>query len=248
MEYMLSTRLSIPALSVLLLLGSLDGFTQAGQQNWVTISASGGFQSAVSVFDKNGQAFVNPGEDVAGSPYFLPRWTSGAVLLHDSTGYTGILLKLDLMRQEIHYQDRNRVEMVLPKGLIREVILRDSASPKGPLDYFFRCGFPPVDNQDANSFYRVLVSGRVMLLESVRKVLVVERNAVAGEEKKEVREYDDYYLFAGGLLQRLKKDKSFIENLLADKKDKIDAFITENKLKLRSADEIQKVIEFYNTL
>jgi hypothetical protein len=47
---------------------------------------------------------------------------------------------------------------------------------------------------------------------------------------------------------RVKKDKSEALNQLADKKEKIQAFIDENHLKLKSIDEWKQVIDYYNTL
>jgi hypothetical protein len=60
--------------------------------------------------------------------------------------------------------------------------------------------------------------------------------------------YEDYYLFSGGKMWRVKKDKSEVLNQLTDKKEKIQAFIDANHLKLKSIDELKQVIDYYNTL
>jgi hypothetical protein len=225
-----------------------DAFSQAGQQNQITFSAAGGFQTNLEVFDKNGQPFANPTEDVSGSPFFLPAWTSGMIRLRDSTGYTNIQLRLNLLSQEVHYQDRNKVEMALPKGFILEVVLKDSASPHGPQLYTFRCGYPPVDNQDQNNLYRVLASGKLTLLESVRKVVVTQKNEVSGEMQKEFHEYDDYYIYQNGAVHRLKRDKASILSLMADQQDKVSAFVESNKTSFKSIEDIGRLIVYYNEL
>jgi hypothetical protein len=163
-------------------------------------------------------------------------------------GYSNIRLRLDLLSQEVHFQNHDKVEMVLPKGLIREVVLKDSASRGAPHDYLFRCGFTPVDNQDRNNFYRVLASGKITLLESERKVIATDRNDLAGEVKKEIREYDDYYFYQNGTMQRWKKDKALLLELVADQRDKVDAFVAANSTNFKSIEDIGRLITYYNGL
>jgi hypothetical protein len=47
---------------------------------------------------------------------------------------------------------------------------------------------------------------------------------------------------------RFKKERSAVLDLLGDKKEKIQAFTDQNHLKLKSADELKQVIDYYNTL
>ena len=243
---MLSKRSSVTLLWILLLCGT-QASSQTVPQNAVT--SYSGTSLSLAVFDKNGHPFTNPGDDVSGSPFFLPAWHYGTIRLHDSTGYTDIQLRLDLMSQIVHYQDLNKTEMVLPKGLIREILLRDSTARKGPQVYTFRCGYPPIDNQDATNFYLVVASGRLTLLESIRKVLVTTKNDLSGEEKKEFHEYDDYYVYQDGILQRLKKDKdAIISQIDGGHRDQVLAFAAKEKLNFKSIDDIGRLIAYYDGL
>jgi hypothetical protein len=230
-----------------LVLGSVKGIAQtgSGQQNWLQAN---NFSESISVFDKDGRPFVNAEEDVSGSSFFLPEWKYGQLRLTNGTGYDHIRLRLNLQTQEVHFMGRNGVEMVLPKGFIRELVLLDSTIPDSPSSYSFRNGFPAIDNQDGSNFYQVLADGRLDLLRSTRKIVSMEKNSISGEERKEIREYTDYYLFTGGMMKKLRKDKTFILGVVGDKKDKVEAYAAAGKLNFKSIDDIGRIINFYNGL
>jgi hypothetical protein len=198
-----------------------------------------------SVFDKNGKAFVNPASDIAGSPFLANDWKYGSVVANSNRRYDSVKIRLNLYSQQVHFLNNSNLELSLDKGYIREILLPD-AKTGAPGGMHFQNGFPAVDEQDANNFYQVLVQGKISLLLSMRKIIAQDKDEMAGTVRKEYKTYEDYYAYDGKTMQRIKKDRNYIENLLADKKDKIDAFLAENKFKLRSIDEIQKVIEFYN--
>jgi hypothetical protein len=235
-----------------LTLFSLGGFaqTQTGQQSWLTSSY---LNESVSVFDKDGQPFHNTDAEYSGSVFFLAEWKFGRIRMRDNSGWDHIRLRLNLQAQEVHFLNRSNVEMALPKGLIREVVLLDSAAPDSAVTYTFQTGFPDIDNQDEASFYRVLVSGgldssELGLVQSIRKVVSLDKNAISGEEKKEVREYTDYYLVRNGRLKRIKKDKTFILSSMGDKKDKVSVYIADKKLNFKSIEDIGQIIRYYNGL
>jgi hypothetical protein len=202
---------------------------------------------SINVFDQNGKAFVNPATEVTGSPFLANDWKNGTVVAASNRRYDSVKIRLNLFSQQVHFLNNSNLELALDKGYIREILLPD---PKTgiPARMDFQNGFPAVDEQGINNFYEVLVKGKISLLLSIRKIIAQEKDEMSGEVRKEYKTYEDYYAYDGKTMQRIKKDKAFIENLLADRKDKVDTFITENKLKLRSFDEIQKVIEFYNAL
>ena len=80
------------------------------------------------------------------------------------------------------------------------------------------------------------------------KVINTDKDEMAGTLQMEFALYEEYYLFNGGKMWRVKKDKSEALSQLADKKEKIQAFIDGNHLKLKSINEWKQVIDYYNTL
>ena len=202
---------------------------------------------SLNVFDQSGKAFVNPAPDVAGSPFLADEWKYGTLVVTTNRKYDSVKIRLNLYSQQVHFLNGSNQELALDKGYIKEILL-PVGKPGASVRMDFQNGFPAIDEQDVNNFYEVLVPGKISLLLSIRKIIAQEKDEMTGEVRKEYKTYEDYYAFDGKTMQRIKKDKTFIENLLADKREKIETFVTDNKLKLKSIDEIQKVIEYYNAL
>jgi hypothetical protein len=200
-----------------------------------------------NVFDQSGKSFVNPLPDVAGTPFLARDWQYGTLVVNTSRRYDSVRVRLNLYSQQVHFLNSSNLEVALDKGYIREVLLPD---PKTGIQgvMHFRNGFPPIDAQDADNFYQVLDTGKIWLLLSIRKIIAQDKDEMSAEVRKEYRAYEDYYIYDGKTMQRIRKDKTFVENMLADKKEKVAGFVEENKLRLKSIDEIRRVIEYYNTL
>lgn len=49
-------------------------------------------------------------------------------------------------------------------------------------------------------------------------------------------------------MKRVKKDKEYILNLLADKRKELETYITPHKMNFKSIDSIKKLIDYYNSL
>lgn len=176
-----------------------------------------------NVFDKNGKAFVNPAPDVAGSPFLVDAWKLGSIVINTNRRFDSVKIRLNVYSQEVHFLDKSDNEMALAKGYIRSVYLIN-----GP---HFQNGFPPADEQGVNNFYQVLAEGKMCLLLSTRKIIATQKDEMTGDIKKEYRAYQDYYLYDGKTMLRVKKDKT----LLAGK-----------EIKFRNIDELKKAVDAYN--
>lgn len=229
-------------IAILPFYGIPDACAQNGSQNWLQQSSG-----AISVFDRDGKAFVNPNTDVEGSAFFSNDWKMGRLVLYDNTVFTHIRLRLNLQTQQVHFLSPDGTEKVSHEGAVKEITLYDSTAEHNTA-LVFRSGFPPVDNQDIKNFYEVLSGGKILFLRSSRRIISEQKDQLSGEVKKEFVEYEDYYVFAGGTMTRVKKDKAFIINLLKDKEDQVKAFMAEKKFKLRSFDDITQIMAYYNSL
>jgi len=230
----------------------LQSAAQGSQGAQGAPGAQGGFAindmtRSIQVFDASGKSFVNPYRDVAGSPYLRDAWAPATLRLNGSAVVLGMRVRLDLKSQQWHFLDSGNVERLVPSGLVREVLLDDSSGGDVKTTVF-RSGFPPVDNRKITDFYQVQSDGKVELLHSMFKAINIDKDEMAGSVQLEFLFYEDYYLFSQGKMVRVKKDKSEVLNLMVDKKEKIQIFIDQNHLKLKSIDELKKVIDYYNTL
>jgi len=204
--------------------------------------------NSITVFDANGKIFENPNRDIAGSPYFMDGWKYGTIVLTNNVVCSKRLLRLDCQQQqEIHYLSDNHVEMSLTAGYVKELVFIDSSTTPSTV-YDFQSGFPPVDNQDGGYLYRLICNGRLKMLESTRKIIITNKNDFSGETVKEYRAYKDYYFFSGVSITRIKNDKAFVLGLMAKQKDKVEEYAKRNKLSYKSAEDLKKITEYYNSL
>ena len=71
---------------------------------------------------------------------------------------------------------------------------------------------------------------------------------MSGEISSQFDIYEDHYLYVKYEMKRIKKDKEYILNLLADKKKELETYITAPKMNFKSMDSIKKLIDYYNSL
>jgi hypothetical protein len=205
-------------------------------------------KTTVLVFDANGNPFSNPPADIAGNPFLQEGWQLGSVVLPDNRRFDSVRIRLNLETQQVHFLNKDNKEIALFKGYIKIVVFYNGVpgEPLGAAEY--ASGFPAIDQQDETSFYEVLSKGKLLLLKSQRKIISKEKNEFSGETRREYVSYDDYYIYGGNQMQRIRKDKSDFLNLVADKRDRMEAFINSNHLKLKSANELKKAIDYYDSL
>ena len=74
------------------------------------------------------------------------------------------------------------------------------------------------------------------------------QNEMSGEMSSQFDIYEDHYLYVKYEMKRVKKDKEYLLNLLADKKKELETYFTSQKLNFKSIDSIKKIIDYYNSL
>jgi hypothetical protein len=200
----------------------------------------------IKLFDANGKAFVNPNADIAGSPFFIDGWKYGIITMTNNRSFSKRLLRIDVEKQEIHYLSENNTEMYVGNAYIKQVTFVDYAQTP-TAQYNFQSGFPSIDEQDEKYLYSVICDGKIKMIESIRKRVITDKNDLTGEMSKEYRTYEDYYIYADKAIQRLKKDKTFLLNLMISQKDKIESFVNTNKLSYKLPEDVKKIINYYNS-
>jgi hypothetical protein len=200
----------------------------------------------IKVFEENGVPFTELPADIAGTPFFTSGWKDASVTLSDNTVYTGIPIKLNLVNQQVHFLSSKKGEIAIEPGLVKEIIFSDSLKEK--TTYTFQSGFPAINNQKQNDFYLVLGDGKLKFLESVRKRIFRDQNNMTKEITQEFRTDETYYFFINDTMQPVKKSKTYVLGIMHDKENKIEGFVNKNQLSYKSATDIKKMVDYYNSL
>jgi len=161
--------------------------------------------------------------------------------------FNNVTARLDLYKQIIQIRlNGDTVKMVLPGNII-EIVFYDTVQSLTN-EYKFQTGYPEIDNLNRNNFYQVLSDGKVTLLRSSIKKINKSKNEMSGETSSQFDIYEDHYLYVKYEMKRVKKDKEYLLNLLADKRKELEVYITAQKMNFRSMDSIKKLIDYYNSL
>ena len=187
-----------------------------------------GSELSYKVFDKNGKTFVNPTPDVNGTPFLKDDWKLASVVTNTNRRYDTVRARLNILTQEVHILDPKNTELALAQGYIKEVIFPGAGAGE---HIRYRNGFPAVDEQNGNTFYEVMAEGKLALLHCSRKTIFSSKDVVSGETSREYRLYEDYYLYDGKVMQRIKKERATIDG---------------KEMKFRSIDDLKKAVDAYN--
>ena len=137
--------------------------------------------------------------------------------------------------------------MIPQGGLIKNILLIDS-SKKEPETYFFKSGYPAIEQNTELTFYEVLSDGAIQLLKYNKKDISEIKNEMSGDTRKEFVLHENYFVYTNGEIKKMKREKDFILELMQDKKDKINEYLKINKLNFKNTESITKLFEYYNSL
>jgi hypothetical protein len=212
------------------------------------VNISGGFGSVISDI-KGTPISSNSNSDVSGSPFFISTWCDADIVLASGAVLNRIPIKLNLSTHEVHVlkDEKEKMEIVANPGSIKSIAIK-SLTENDINSYTFRIGFPPIDRMSANTFYLVLADGRAKLLKLISKKIVEEKPFNSSVAERKFVENEGLYLFYGGVMIRVKKNKDFFVTTFGEQKDQIEKFVTENKLKCKTEKEMIRVIDYFNEL
>jgi len=214
----------------------------AAQANGIVVG--GKWADQVSISDVNGRPFEKKYDDVNGQPFFdaNPKWAT--ITLADGKVFRKVKSRINLVDQTLVFTAANNVEAFITAGSVREISY-DDTSAMGIVKTLFRTGYPG-DNRTINTFYQVLAEGRCSLLKSIVKKISERKNELSGEVSKEIETNETYYLYRDNQLTRIKKDRSSILPLLADRKELVQQYLNSEKPNLKNDNELAKLINYYN--
>jgi len=182
--------------------------------------------------------------NIKGSRYLYEKWTKGHVLQKDNKYYNDMELKYDVLDD---YPIFKREEQALSfKYPIQEFQL---INPKMPTEIAtYRNGFPAIGNHSNKSYYQVLAEGKTTLLKKHSKSIV--ESIQYGEVKKQevFADSQQYFLFQNGQMIKIKIDKNTLLKALGDKQQELNQFITDQELKVKSDQQLIKIVNYYNSI
>jgi hypothetical protein len=198
--------------------------------------------------DANGRPLFWGSSYVAdGSPYFNEEYNWAEIITLEGKVYKDIRVKFNVMDRVVQYLAEDGKEMIatLPIKSIRFPVI---PSPEG-LNNTLLWNPQGALNTPAAPVYEVLDSGRISFF---KKIDITYRDEKKYSEAVITRHFDRkesyYFLLPDGTMTKLDKSRSFITDLLKDKKTEVDTYIDANKIKCKTVKDMQLIIKYYNSL
>ena len=182
---------------------------------------------------------------VRGTPYFRDFFIKGKVIMMAGNVYDSILLRLDLRDNTLQYIDPGGKEMIVTSPAVRSVIFYDSAS--GKIYEFDHSAFWQATNKIEKGWYQLIADGQAALYKRLIKVINENQPYGSATMEQTIIDITEYYIFVNSVFTHIKKFKAITE-LLNDKKDMLNKYISINRLTGRSDSDYIALIDYYNNL
>ena len=190
---------------------------------------------------------LDPYTNIKGSAYYTDSFSNCNIKIRNGQSYTGLKMRMNLYTNQLHFRNGDSAEMIAAKDAVERVTFLQEINKEIKATSFSN-GYPFIDNNDGLTYYEEIVSGKAMLLKLTHKVLTKEQGLTASPlDQKFINNYV-FYVFANKKIERWRKGETFMLFMLEDQKEKISEFMSKEKLKCKSPEEIVKIISFYNGL
>jgi hypothetical protein len=158
--------------------------------------------------------------------------------------YPRIMVRLDLMANELQYVGPNGNELVATTP-VRTVTLQDSITEKE--FKFVNSVFLQLAKDMQPGWYQQLTTGIATLYKKAQKSITEDKPYGSATVEQTIDTYSQYYIEIKSSLVRVKKIRE-IPELLKDKKDELIKYISSHKLSGKTDDDYIELVAYYNTL
>jgi len=187
--------------------------------------------------------------EITGSPFINNDWVPAKLTLSRGKEIGPLQIKLNIESNELYFLDSTGKELIAAEGLIKKVDCINYYT-KDSIKYVFRTGYPPIGEQNENYFYQVYTEGRIELLAKRYKYVRTEKNDLTAEMSKSfVDGLTVLYVYAYGVMQPFKSNKTFIATLWDEnKQEEMNKYISANKINLKNTADLVKLFTYYDGL
>ena len=181
--------------------------------------------------------------DIKGSPYLNDEFVNGSIFTVQMIKYDSIPLRFNIFNDELQFKTPTGEVMALSAPEIVE---------KAVFGNFLMVYSPySQTNKIKKGFFLILEQGKASLY-AKPGILFQEPTEPAAykdaEPAKFVRKADEYYIRIGTEQAILISNKKDLIAAFPDNQDKIESFISKNKIKTNKPESLKEVVKYYNSL
>ena len=174
---------------------------------------------------------------VRGTPFLNESWQQGFATSTRGT-YKSLELKLDAYENRLYF-NKNDVPYEFQEDILSFTLINAGDT------LHFRKGITG-SNLKANEYVQVLSEGKISFYRSDIKSISEMSEINAGMVKSFITS-TRYYISKDGKTELVKLNKDILDHL-KDKEDQLKEFMDTNKLSAKKEADIQKIVNYYNSL
>jgi hypothetical protein len=180
---------------------------------------------------------------ISGNPYFMKDWSNGIIRFTSGKVTDKFKLKFNAAQNRLMLQFNGST--FAAESMINEFVLYTRNKKDS---FVFRKGFPTTDRGNEETFYQVLDNGRTALLRLATKDIIEEKEVLASKPSRRFQDVEFFYLLKDGIMHKIDRDVTPLQDILSDKREELENYISSEQLKMRSAEDMVKVVKKYNSL
>ena len=202
---------------------------------------------AIVVYGMGGSNPKIPYERIKGSPFLDPRWRKASLLQVDGSSLGRHDVRLNLVTHEVHFLDRNGVELAANDRTVSRVVFTDS-TPQGLKPVVYRSDYDVVNRYyGAGSRYaRELNQGPVSLLKVTVRTCMIGDSLFGTLKRFYFADRIDYFLRVRKRIEKLKKLSEDELHLHLTGLLRNDDWIRRTKAKLSREEDAVRYIDLVN--
>jgi hypothetical protein len=209
------------------------------------VSATAIAQSQIKMFTNAQTIDPKRYEGIKGDPMFFKDWQSGTIIDNKDSVYTDIMLNYNGYEEEFEVLQNNKSYIALDSKYYAQIIIDSEEGLDGKLIFE-----KSPASKFSGKFLQLLHKGKNI---SLYKYFEVRKGEVTVQDVGQTRVFENfqqlpsYYILKDGKLSLVRMKKKVLLAELGPKKA-LESHMKENKLNLNKDIDIQKLMQFYESL
>jgi hypothetical protein len=181
-------------------------------------------------------------DKIQGSPYLSGNFVEGEVITSKGTSFKGVPLRYNCYNDILEYKKDDKPFEIMPKDQVSRAEFGGRVFCY--LEYENGKGFN-------KSYFQILTGGKATLCVKY-SISFFEREEVRAFSESKPERFDDfkvtYWISLDKTLAKPILNKNKLLDIFSGKKDEVERYISSQKLSIKSADDLKKIVDYYNTL
>jgi hypothetical protein len=182
-------------------------------------------------------------KDIEGSPYLNDEFENGSIYTIQKIQYADIPLRYNIFNDDLEFKTpTDEVQALATPEIVEKAFFGNKLMVYSP----YLQG-----NKTKKGFFIILVEGKASLYAKPNVIFKEATEAAAYKEPEParfVKKSDDYYIRIGTSQAQIIGGKKELIATFPDNQDKIESFISKNKIKINKPESLKELFDYYNSL